>query len=79
VRTLHEEGIELARALALERQRFFKSRVPLYYLDALAVSARLEKRSAGSNSPEMEEELKLFEIWGAPGRRALLEAQGFLS
>ena len=79
LRTLHEEGPESARQVALERKCFFRSRVPLYYLDALAVSAWLEKLSDGRYSRETEEELKLFETWGATGKRALLEVQGFLS
>jgi hypothetical protein len=66
--------------LALERKSFFRDRVPLYYLDALAASAWLEKKlSDGRYSRETEEELKVFETWGAAGKRALLEAQGFLS
>ena len=78
LRALHEQGPESARQLALERKRFFKSRVPMYYLDALAVSAWLEKLSDGRYSSQIEEELKLFEVWGAVGKRALLEVQGFL-
>jgi len=65
--------------LALQRKHFFQSRVPLFYLDALAVCAWLEKALDGRYSTETEEELKLFETLGAIGKRALLEAQGFLS
>jgi len=79
LRALHEEGPESARQLALERKWFFRSRVPLYYLDALAVSAWLEKLSDGRYSHDTEVELKVFQTWGAVGKRALLEAQGFLS
>ena len=79
LRALHEEGPESARHLALERKSFFKSRVPLFYLDALAVCAWLEKLSDGRYSSQTEEELKVFELWGAAGKRALLEAQGFLN
>jgi hypothetical protein len=79
LRVLHEEGQEPARQLALERTHFFRTRVPMYYLDALAVSAWLEKMSDGTYSRQTEEELKVFEMWGAAGKRALLEAQGFLS
>jgi len=79
LRALHEEGPESASQLALEKKRFFKRRVPFYYLDALAVCAWLEKLSDGKYSSQTEEELKLFDIWGATGKRALLEAQGFLN
>jgi len=79
LRALHEEGPEPARQLALERKGFFRSRVPLYYLDALAASAWLERLFDGRYSSQTEEELKVFEIWGAAGKRALLEAQGFLN
>ncbi|HEV2669767.1 MAG TPA: tetratricopeptide repeat protein, partial [Gemmatimonadales bacterium] len=79
LRALHEQGPEMAREFAYERRSFFKERVPLFYLDALAVCAWLEKMSGGRYSVETEEELKLFEICGAPGRRALLVAQGFLT
>jgi len=77
--TLHDKGPESAGQLALERKTFFKSRVPLYYLDALAASAWIEKRTNDRYSSETEEELKVFEAWGALGKRALLQAQGFLS
>jgi Tfp pilus assembly protein PilF len=79
LRALHEDGPESARRLALERKCFFRNRVPLYYLDALAASAWLEKLSDGMYSRETEEELTVFETWGVPGKRALLEAQGFLN
>jgi len=79
LRALHEKGPESARQLALERKRFFRNRVPVFYLDALAVSAWLEKLTDGGYSSQTVEELKVFETWGAPGKRALLEAQGFLS
>jgi len=79
LRALHEEGPESARQLAAERKDFFRNRVPLYYLDALAVSAWLEKLANGKYSSRTEEELRAFEMCGAAGKRALLEAQGFLS
>jgi len=79
LKALHEKGPESAKQLALERLRFFKNRVPVFYLDALAVSAWLEKLTDGRYSSKTLEELQVFETWGAPGKRALLEAQGFLS
>jgi ATP/maltotriose-dependent transcriptional regulator MalT len=79
VRALHEQGAEPAWQLAVERKRFFENRVPYYYLDALAMCAWLEKIRNGSYSRETEHELRLFETWGAAGKRALLQVQGFLS
>lgn len=79
LRALHEEGHESAWRLALERKRFFEKRAPMYYLDALAVCAWLERTCHGRYSAQTEEELKVFDNWGAIGRKALLQAQGFLS
>ena len=78
IKALHEDGPESARQLAVDRKRFFRKRVPMYYLDALAVCAWLESHLEGRYSTETQDELKLFEMWGAAGKRALLEAQGFL-
>ena len=78
VRALHQDGPETAWRLALERKRFFENRVPYYYLDALATCAWMERICNGSYSSQTEEELKVFESWGAIGKRALLQAQGFL-
>ena len=79
LQTLHEDGPESARCLALERKEFFRNRVPLFYLDALAACAWVEKAADGKYSRQTEEELKVFEAWGAMGKRALLEVQGFLT
>jgi tetratricopeptide (TPR) repeat protein len=79
VKALHEDGPESAWRLALERKHFFENRAPCYYLDALAASAWIEKAYKGSRSRQTEDELEVFEIWGAIGKKALLEAQGFLS
>jgi DNA-binding SARP family transcriptional activator/predicted ATPase len=79
VRALHEDGAESAWQLALERKRFFENRVPYYYLDALAVCAWLERTCRGGYTSQTEEELKIFDVWGAAGKKALLTAQGFLS
>jgi predicted ATPase/DNA-binding SARP family transcriptional activator len=78
LKTLHERGPEEANRLALDRKRFFKGHVPLFYLDALAVSAWLEKLREGSYSAHTNEELAVFDKWGAVGKRALLKLQGFL-
>ncbi len=78
VRAMHEEGHESAWRLALERKSFFENRAPYYYLDALAACAWLEKTFHGRYSRQIDKELQLFEAWGAIGKKALLEAQGFL-
>jgi hypothetical protein len=79
LRSFHEDGLESAQRIALERKTFFESRVPSYYLDALATCAWLEKKNNGSYSAQTEEELRVFERWGAHGKKALLLAQGFLA
>lgn len=79
LKLLHDNGPDPAKNLAKERKNFFRTRVPLFYLDALAVFAWLEKSIDGRYSTETIEELRLFDTWGAIGKRALLEAQGFLS
>jgi len=79
LRALHDEGLEPAATLAAERMTFFKDRIPLFYLDALAMNAWLEQISTGRYSAQTEEDLKVFTIWGAKGKRARLQAQGFLT
>ncbi len=79
LQTFHESGATAAMVLARERKNFFKSRVPLFYLDALAACAWAERLGTGTYSCETTEELKVFETWGAVGKRALLQAQGFIT
>jgi pentatricopeptide repeat protein len=55
-----------------------QTRCPIQYLDVLAAKSWLENRTFGGNTSETIRELHLFEKFGAPGRRALLTAQGFL-
>ena len=78
VRAFHNQGPETAWKVALDRKTFFESRVPYYYLDALAAYAWIEKINTGGYSRKTIEELEAFETWGATGKRALLQAQGFL-
>ena len=79
LRAAYEDGPEAALRIAEERRRFFRSRVPLYHLDAVAACAWAEKRCKGAYSEQTTEELQLFTTLGALGKRALLQAQGFLS
>jgi hypothetical protein len=78
LRAVHEDGPEAAVEIAEERKRYFSSRVPFYYLDALAARAWVEKRCTGAYSKQTTDELRLFDTVGALGKRALLHAQGFL-
>ena len=79
LRAVHEYGSDEALSIAAERVRFFRDRVPFYHLDAIAALAWVEKLRQGTYSARTVEELKLFTSLGAHGRRALLQAQGFLN
>jgi len=57
----------------------FRSTCPLHYLDVLGARAWLEKYTHGYLTSETVHDLKIFEEVGAPGRKALLTAQGFLT
>jgi DNA-binding SARP family transcriptional activator/tetratricopeptide (TPR) repeat protein len=77
-RAAHLGNAEEASSLAGTIGTFFSERCPYYYLDILGVKAWLEQRSTGQMRPQTEQELCTFEAIGAPGKRALLVAQGFL-
>ena len=76
-RAAHIRGPDPAAAIAREACAKYKDRHPMYYLDALAVTAWLERRSAGRHSSETLSELQELGK-RAPGKYALLVAQGFL-
>jgi tetratricopeptide (TPR) repeat protein len=76
--TYHSEGHERARCLADAALRRFRGRHQFAYLEALAAFAWLEKVLAGRYSDWTGNELRLFEIHGCGGKRAVLAAQGFL-
>jgi DNA-binding SARP family transcriptional activator/tetratricopeptide (TPR) repeat protein len=79
LRAFHDKGPESAWRVAVERKTFYDRRVPNYYLDALAACAWIERTCTGSYSSKTTEELRVFELWGATGKKALLQAQGFLT
>jgi DNA-binding SARP family transcriptional activator/tetratricopeptide (TPR) repeat protein len=78
LRTVHDVGPIGVADFLRERKNFFRDRVPFYYLDVLGAAAWIEKLCAGRYSTETEKELEIFESCGALGKRALLQAQGFL-
>jgi tetratricopeptide (TPR) repeat protein len=55
-----------------------RERCPYQYLDVLAAKTWLEIKTTGQNTSATVRELRLFDHFGAAGRRALLSAQGFL-
>ena len=77
-RLAHVAGDEAAWPIALAAKNRFRDRHPFYYLTALAATAWLERRQRGTYTRETAHELESFYTLGAPGRRALLRAQGFL-
>lgn len=64
---------EIARA-AMER---YRQRHPLYFLNVLAAMAWVERTFSGSYSEQTRTDLSLFSK--APGKLALVKAQGFLT
>jgi len=76
VRAYHVSSPEHAMAIAARARERFRARHPLYYLDAIAITAWLERQICGGYSSEMENELELFTTLRAFGKRDLLRAQG---
>jgi tetratricopeptide (TPR) repeat protein len=56
----------------------FRAKCPYHFLDLIGLRAWLERRVNGNHSTETDEDLQLFDKLGAPGKKALLAAQGFL-
>jgi len=77
-REAHLGSLEEAHRLAQSSTKQFREVCPIHYLDVLAAKAWLEIRTNGENTPETLQELRVFEEVGAPGRKRLLTAQGFL-
>ena len=77
-REAHLGSVEEAHRVAQSTTKQFREVCPIHYLDVLAAKAWLEIRTNGENTPETLKELGIFEEVGAPGRKALLTAQGFL-
>jgi tetratricopeptide (TPR) repeat protein len=77
-RAAHLEGYQSASTIAREALQTFRGRHSVYYLEALAASAWVEKRTVGLHTAETEEGLQSFQRLGAHGLKASLTAQGFL-
>ena len=65
--------------MARESRERFLDRNPVYYLEALAVTAWLEKKKFGRYTAQTEHDLQLFDSFGAHGLKVSLTAQGFLA
>jgi tetratricopeptide (TPR) repeat protein len=77
-RAAHVYSDEAAWSIVREVKDRFRGRHPFYHFNIIGVTAWLERRCNGVYSAETHEELRLFERLGAPGKRAILKAQGFL-
>lgn len=77
-RAEHVCGSDAASEIATRARSRFRKRNTVYYLEALAATAWLDKRRLGSYARDTEEELGLFDQLGARGLKAALLAQGFL-
>jgi hypothetical protein len=78
-RAAHLGGADKALSVAASLGEQFKKTCPYHYLDILAVRAWLERQHAGGVSESTTRELGFFDKVGAPGKKALLTAQGFLT
>ena len=78
-RAAHTAGSESAFAIAAGARDKYRDRQVLNYLDAVAATAWLEKRTFGCYSADTQKGLGLFDTLAVPGKRAQLVAQGFLS
>jgi hypothetical protein len=77
-RAVRLHGPDAALPLVAECRNKYRDRHPLYYLDAVACGAWLDKLSFGHYSGESERGLALFDTLGARGLRAINITQGFL-
>jgi len=77
-RAYHASSPEDAVGIATRARERFRGRHPLYYLDAVAITAWLERQICGGYSSDTQKDLELFTTLEASGKRALLETQGFL-
>ena len=75
-RAAYTSGPAMARGIAKAAMERYSSKHPYYFLNVLAALAWVEETMFGGQSPETLEGLKLFDK--APGKFALLKAQGFL-
>jgi hypothetical protein len=71
--------LEEAERLVALKQLTLQGSCPLYFLDILAAKAWLQRFTQGQITAETERELGIFDEVGAPGKKAILTAQGFLT
>src|SRR5438093_5388601 len=74
----HVDNEEAALAMAREALAMFEGKHPLYYLDAIAALAWIERRMFGQVSSEVQRSLEHFERHEATGKLMMLRAQGFI-
>jgi len=77
-RAAHLDSNEEVLNMISASTALFRDIGPYQYLDILAAKAWVELRMNGKLSMQTGRELDVFEKVGAPGKRALLVAQGFL-
>lgn len=75
-RAAYISGPQMAHDIACAAARIYQNRNPYCWLNVLAAKAWVERTFLGGHSAETQEELKL--LGRAPGKFALLRAQGFL-
>jgi len=77
-REAHLGSCERALGTASDVGAMFRTKCPYHFLDVLAVKVWLEMRLHGGPTEHTATDLEVFATLGAPGKRALLTAQGFL-
>ena len=78
-RALRTVGAESALRIATEAAARFRDRNVIYFLDAVAALALVEREMTGTLSAGTTEALTVFEGLGLHGKRLLLRTQGFLT
>jgi hypothetical protein len=76
LRAGHLHGYDAAATVAKAGLERYRDKHPYFFVNLLAANAWLERSFLGGHSAETEEALKL--LGRAPGKLALLRAQGFL-
>jgi len=77
-RKARAHGLESAMGVVQQAKAEFRDRLPLYYLDSLAVGAWIEKQLYGRYGDETLAELHLLDDPRLRGKKMVLIAQGFI-
>ena len=77
-RMYHQGYHEDADRIIVKLSERWRTNCPFQYLDMLAARAWTERQNTGQISNMTQEDLKVFEDWGAKGRKALFTIHGFL-